>query len=134
MPHPIRSLLSGPPSPASSAVGRRACRSTPFRRMSPVPEADAANAQGSLREVASVFLRLGCTAFGGPAAHVAMMRREMVERRHWLPEQEFLDLFGAANLIPGPSSTELAIMLGYRRAGWRALILAGRSEERRVGK
>ncbi len=90
-----------------------------------MPEADAANAQGSLREVASVFLRLGCTAFGGPAAHVAMMRREMVERRHWLPEQEFLDLFGAANLIPGPSSTELAILLGYRRAGWRALILAG---------
>ena len=80
---------------------------------------------GSLGEVAGVFLRLGCTAFGGPAAHVAMMRREMVERRHWLSEQEFLDLFGAANLIPGPSSTELAILLGYRRAGWRALILAG---------
>ncbi len=90
-----------------------------------MPEADTANAPGSLREVAGVFLRLGCTAFGGPAAHVAIMRREMVERRHWLPEQEFLDLFGAANLIPGPSSTELAILLGYRRAGWRALILAG---------
>jgi len=80
---------------------------------------------GSLREVAAVFLRLGCTAFGGPAAHVAMMRREMVEQRQWLSEQDFLDLFGAANLIPGPSSTELAILLGYRRAGWRALILAG---------
>ncbi len=80
---------------------------------------------GTLREVAAVFLRLGCTAFGGPAAHVAMMRQEMVERRRWLPDQEFLDLFGAANLIPGPSSTELAILLGYRRAGWRALILAG---------
>src|SRR5450759_3567177 len=79
----------------------------------------------SLSEVASVFLRLGCTAFGGPAASVAMMRREMVERRNWLSEQEFLDLFGATNLIPGPSSTELAILLGYRRAGWRALILAG---------
>ena len=80
---------------------------------------------GSLREVAGVFLRLGCTAYGGPAAHVGMMRREMVERRHWVTEQEFLDLFGAANLIPGPSSTELCILLGYRRAGWRALILAG---------
>jgi len=54
-----------------------------------------------------------------------MMRREMVEQRHWVTDQEFLDLFGAANLIPGPSSTELAILLGYRRAGWRALILAG---------
>ncbi|MGI8552383.1 MAG: chromate efflux transporter [Dehalococcoidia bacterium] len=81
--------------------------------------------RGSLREVALVFLRLGWTAFGGPAAHVAMMRREMVEQRRWLPDQEFLDLFGAANLIPGPSSTELAILLGFRRAGWRALILAG---------
>lgn len=84
-----------------------------------------APSRGTLREVAAVFLRLGCTAFGGPAAHVAMMRQEMVERRRWLPDQEFLDLFGAANLIPGPSSTELAILLGYRRAGWRALILAG---------
>ena len=81
--------------------------------------------RGALPEVAVVFLRLGCTAFGGPAAHVAMMRREMVEQRHWVTDQEFLDLFGAANLIPGPSSTELAILLGYRRAGWRALILAG---------
>jgi chromate transporter len=80
---------------------------------------------GALVEVAVVFLRLGCTAFGGPAAHVAMMRREMVEQRHWVTDQEFLDLFGAANLIPGPSSTELAILLGYRRGGWRALILAG---------
>ncbi|HEY7295564.1 MAG TPA: chromate efflux transporter, partial [Dehalococcoidia bacterium] len=77
------------------------------------------------REVAAVFLRLGCIAFGGPAAHVAMMRREVVERRDWISEQEFLDLFGAANLIPGPSSTELAILLGYRRAGRTALLLAG---------
>jgi chromate transporter len=80
---------------------------------------------GSLGEVAALFLKLGCIAFGGPAAHVAMMRREIVEQRHWLSEQRFLDLFGACNLIPGPSSTELAIMLGYARAGWRALILAG---------
>lgn len=86
---------------------------------------DSTRPHGDLHEVATVFLRLGCTAFGGPAAHIAMMRQEFVERRRWLTEQEFLDLFGAANLIPGPSSTELAILLGYRRAGWRALILAG---------
>src|SRR5712691_8560650 len=80
---------------------------------------------GNLREVAWLFLRLGCIAFGGPAAHVALMRREVVERLRWVDEQEFLDLFGAANLIPGPSSTELAIFLGYRRAGRLALVLAG---------
>jgi len=80
---------------------------------------------GTLREVALLFLKLGCIAFGGPAAHVAMMRQEVVERRQWLSDQRFLDLFAAANLIPGPSSTELAIFLGYVRAGWVALILAG---------
>ncbi|HKV44634.1 MAG TPA: chromate efflux transporter [bacterium] len=72
-----------------------------------------------------MFLKLGVIAFGGPAAHVAMMRREVVDRRGWIGDQEFLDLFGAANLIPGPSSTEMAIFLGYVRAGWPALILAG---------
>jgi len=81
--------------------------------------------RGSLREVATLFLKLGFIAFGGPAAHVAMMRQEVVQRRKWLSDQRFLDLFGAANLIPGPSSTELAIFLGYVRAGWPALILAG---------
>ncbi|HLW60514.1 MAG TPA: chromate efflux transporter [bacterium] len=81
--------------------------------------------RGSLWEVAALFLKLGVIAFGGPAAHVAMMRREVVDRRGWIGDQEFLDLFGAANLIPGPSSTEMAIFLGYVRAGWPALILAG---------
>jgi chromate transporter len=81
--------------------------------------------RGSLGEVAALFLKLGLTAFGGPAAHIAMMRQEVVQRRKWLSDQEFLDLFAAANLIPGPSSTELAIFLGYVRAGWPALILAG---------
>jgi len=81
--------------------------------------------RGSLREVAAVFLKLGVIAFGGPAAHGALMRQELVQRRKWLDDQRFLDLFGAANLIPGPSSTELAIFLGYLRAGWQALILAG---------
>jgi chromate transporter len=78
-----------------------------------------------LREVAWVFLRLGTIAFGGPAAHVAMMQEEVVRRRAWVGEQQFLDLLSAANLIPGPNSTELAIHLGHERAGWRGLLLAG---------
>src|SRR5260221_7941587 len=78
-----------------------------------------------LREVAALFLRLGFTAFGGPAAHIAMMRAEVVRRRQWLSEERFLDLMGVANLIPGPTSTELAIYLGYVRAGWPGLLLAG---------
>ncbi len=77
------------------------------------------------REVAFFFLRLGLTAFGGPAAHIAMMEQEVVRRRAWLSREEFLDLLGAANLIPGPSSTELAIFIGYRRAGWTGLVLGG---------
>lgn len=78
-----------------------------------------------LGEVARLFLKLGFIAFGGPAAHVAMMRHEVVDRRHWLDEPAFLDLLGASNLIPGPTSTELAIYLGYRRAGRIGLLLAG---------
>lgn len=78
-----------------------------------------------LRELAAVFLRLGTTAFGGPAAHVAMMDQEVVRHRRWLDRQEFLDLLGATNLIPGPNSTELAIHLGYRRAGLPGLVVAG---------
>lgn len=78
-----------------------------------------------LIEVASLFLRLGLTAFGGPAAHIAIMHDEVVKRRQWLSDQEFLDLLGATNLIPGPNSTEMAIHLGYRRAGWRGLIAGG---------
>ncbi|MCI0395340.1 MAG: chromate efflux transporter [Chloroflexi bacterium] len=78
-----------------------------------------------LWEVVRLFLRLGFTAFGGPAAHIAMMRDEVVERRHWFSEQRFLDMVGATNLIPGPNSTEMAIHIGYDRAGWRGLIAAG---------
>jgi len=81
--------------------------------------------RGRLREVALVFLKLGTVGFGGPAAHVALMHDEVVRRRRWLSEAEFLDLVGAVNLIPGPNSTELAIHLGYRRAGWAGLWLAG---------
>ena len=78
-----------------------------------------------LAELATLFLRLGVTAFGGPAAHIAMMRDEVVERRKWLTDAEFLDLLAATNLIPGPNSTEMAIHLGYRRAGLAGLVLAG---------
>jgi chromate transporter len=90
-----------------------------------VTDAAASRDRRSLREVAAVFLKLGVIGFGGPAAHVALMRRELVERRRWLDEDRFLELFGAASLIPGPSSTELGMMLGYERAGWPGLLVAG---------
>ena len=78
-----------------------------------------------LVEVLWLFLRLGFTAFGGPAAHIAMMREEVVRRRQWITEERFADLIGVTNLIPGPSSTELAIYLGYLRAGWPGFLVAG---------
>jgi chromate transporter len=78
-----------------------------------------------LAEVARVALRLGVTAFGGPAAHIAMLREETVVRRQWLTDAYFLDLVGATNLIPGPNSTEMVIHIGYLRAGWRGLLVAG---------
>jgi chromate transporter len=81
--------------------------------------------RGRLGEVAWVFLKLGTIAFGGPAAHIAMMEEEVVRRRRWLEREAFLDLVGATNLIPGPNSTELALHLGYVRAGWRGLVAAG---------
>jgi chromate transporter len=80
---------------------------------------------GSVGEVAALFLRLGFTAFGGPAAHIAMMREEVVRRRGWMSDERFVDLIGVVNLIPGPNSTELAIYLGFLRAGWPGLIVAG---------
>ena len=78
-----------------------------------------------LREVVSVFLRLGVVAFGGPAAHIAMMREELVRRRRWVSDAQFIDLLGLTNLIPGPNSTEMAIHLGYLRAGAWGLVLGG---------
>ena len=81
--------------------------------------------KGPLREVALVFLRLGFFAFGGPAAHIALMEDEFVARRKWLGRQHFLDLVGATNLIPGPNSTEMTMHIGYERAGWRGLLVAG---------
>lgn len=78
-----------------------------------------------LRELALVFVKLGTTAFGGPAAHIAMMEDEVVQRRQWLSREKLLDLLGVTNLIPGPNSTELAIHIGYERAGWQGLLVAG---------
>ena len=79
----------------------------------------------NLKEVAHVFLRLGFIAFGGPAAHIAMMEKEVVRKRRWMTEQHFLDLVGATNLIPGPNSTEMTMHCGHERAGWKGLITAG---------
>lgn len=95
--------------------------------LSPIPPDVTADtvARGTVGEVAHVFGRLGCTAFGGPAAHIAMMRNEVVTRRRWLSDARFADLLGAVNLIPGPNSTELGIYLGYLRAGWWGLLVAG---------
>jgi chromate transporter len=80
---------------------------------------------GSVLEVAALFLRLGIVAFGGPAAHIAMFREEFVSRRKWLSDEEFLDMLGATNMIPGPNSTEMAIHIGYKRSGYLGLIVAG---------
>jgi chromate transporter len=78
----------------------------------------------SLRTVAGVFLWLDATSFGGPAAAIAIMEEERVRRREWLTHAEFLDLIGATNLISGPNSTEMAIHIGHRVAGWPALLRA----------
>ncbi len=86
--------------------------------------ADTAPA-ATLRELALLFFRLGTTAFGGPAAHIAMMEDEVVRRRRWLTRERFLDLLGATNLIPGPNSTEMAIHIGHQQAGWPGLLVAG---------
>lgn len=81
--------------------------------------------KSSLTTIAKLFLKLGFIGFGGPAAHIAMMQREVVEKRKWLCEQQFLDLLGATNLIPGPNSTKMAIHIGYEKGGWKGLITAG---------
>jgi chromate transporter len=87
--------------------------------------ADPSSERVSLAALAAAFLKLGTIAFGGPAAHIALMEEEFVRRRQWLTQQEFLDRLGAANLIPGPSSTEMAIYIGYTKRGWPGLIVAG---------
>jgi chromate transporter len=79
----------------------------------------------SLGQLSLVFFKMGLTSFGGPAAHIALMEEEVVRRRQWISHEEFLDLLGATNLIPGPNSTEMAIHIGHRMGGWRGLIVAG---------
>lgn len=81
--------------------------------------------KAELKDIARLFLKLGIIGFGGPAAHIAMMQKEVVEKRKWLTEQHFLDLIGATNLIPGPNSTEMAIHIGHEKGGWRGLLVAG---------
>jgi len=85
-----------------------------------VPERTA-----SLVDLASLFLRLGASSFGGPAAHIALMQHEVVERKGWVTREQFLDLLGATNLIPGPNSTEMAIHIGWKQARWAGLVVAG---------
>ena len=84
-----------------------------------------ADKRTQLSQLARLFLKLGTLGFGGPAAHLAMMEEEVVVRRKWVSRERFLDLMGVTNLIPGPNSTEMAIHLGYERAGWRGLLVAG---------
>jgi chromate transporter len=88
-------------------------------------EPNPTSPQSSLADLAKLFLKLGIIGFGGPAAHIAMMQREVVAKRHWMTDQHFLDLVGATNLIPGPNSTEMAIHIGHERAGIKGLIVAG---------
>ncbi len=80
---------------------------------------------GELKEIAKLFFKLGTIAFGGPAAHVAMMEDEVVKKRKWMTQEHFLDLMGATNLIPGPNSTEMTMHCGHERGGWKGLFVAG---------
>ena len=91
------------------------------------PESPPASLLTRLGELASLFVKLGTISFGGPAAHVALIQEEIVRKRQWVTQQQFLDMLGAANLIPGPTSTELAINVGFLRAGWAGLCVAGAS-------
>ncbi len=78
-----------------------------------------------MKEIATVFFKLGLFAFGGPAAHIAMMEEEIIQKRKWMTDQEFLDLIGATNIIPGPNSTEMTMHCGYKRGGVMGLFVAG---------
>ena len=105
--------------------GRRSSNNT--SRNEPAVVSGTAPMKAPLLEVAGVFLRLGAIGFGGPAAHIAMMEDEAVGKRSWLTRESFLKLVGATNIIPGPNSTEMAIHIGFLRAGWLGLIVAGAS-------
>src|SRR5215218_2901760 len=121
-----------PRGPASSCDRRTALREANPRRCPlgtriacRMAETAEITPRTSLGEIARLFLRLGTVSFGGPAAHVALMEEEIVRRRRWLTHEEFLDLLGAVNLMPGPNSTELAIHIGLVRGGWVGLLVAG---------
>ena len=81
--------------------------------------------KGTLIEIATVFFKIGCFAFGGPAAHIAMMDQEIIQKRKWMSREHFLDLIGATNLIPGPNSTEMTMHCGHERGGILGLFVAG---------
>src|SRR5439155_249842 len=100
----------------TNARARREAPEGPLARVRPA---------ASLRELALLFVKLGVIGFGGPAAHIALMREEVVTRRKWVSDERFLDLLGMTNLIPGPNSTEMAMHLGYSRAGWPGLLAGG---------
>jgi len=110
---------------SAGAIGEDRAKAGDSDNVAPTGAVADAITRGPVREVALLFLRLGFTAFGGPAAHIAMMREEVVRRRRWISDQRFLDLMGVINLIPGPNSTEMAIYLGYLRAGWLGLLVGG---------
>jgi len=93
--------------------------------LAPVPERGTLPLGARLRELAVLFVRLGFTAFGGPAAHIALFEDEVVRRRRWLTHEQFLDLLGITNLIPGPNSTEMVIHIGHERAGVAGMVVAG---------
>lgn len=91
------------------------------------PELTGLSIPKRLGELVFLFLKLGAISFGGPAAHIALIEAEVVGKRQWVTRQQFLDMLGAANLIPGPTSTEMAINVGFLRAGWTGLCVAGAS-------
>ena len=111
-----------PPTRVYSAP--RACR-CPTAPPPAIQPAEPPRPEARAGEVARLFLKLGVIGFGGPAAHIALMEDEVVRRRRWLSREQFLDLLGATNLIPGPNSTEMAIHVGFVRAGWPGLVLGG---------
>ncbi len=110
------------PGPSTRDSHRRQAELRPRERG---VDSTGARRRSSLSELTGLFLKLGTVAFGGPAAHIAMLEDEVVRRRRWLTREQFLDYLGATNLIPGPNSTELAIHIGHARAGWPGLIIAG---------
>jgi chromate transporter len=117
--------VSGSPSPTATIDVSLLETAILQPQIIPAPQSRQSAQQASLGELAGLFLKLGCIAFGGPPAHIAMMDEEVVVRRHWLTREEFLDFLGATNLIPGPNSTEMAIHVGRVQAGFPGLVVAG---------